>query len=140
MGGEDKVFAGAVAERAAAGLREKESETRKAACSAFAKLGEVAAKYVTAVADVATKDDMWDVRVAALQALGSMRQGHSAPPQVKVLVDRANHDSNRVVRNTAVEALDKMRRDGVDLPSAAKQTLKTWEMALKACGSASMPR
>lgn len=136
-------FVAAVAERLAAGLSDKDSDRRKSACSALGRLGEVAANYVPALAERAAKDDMWDVRAMALQALGAVAHGRGsrhAPSYLKTIVDVANHDSNRVVRDSAVAALGALGRAGVELSSGAKQALKTYEAALKGCGSASMPR
>lgn len=141
--GQEDIYSEALAKRFGDGLCDRESETRKTACVALGKIGDSAIKYGPALAERAAKDEMWDVRTAALEALGIIGQGHGsrpAPPFIKIIVDRANHDPNRVVRNMAVETLGKMYRDGVELPKVAQQTLNTYQLALQACGSASMPK
>jgi len=141
--GEEATYTTELAERFSIGLIDKEPEMRKAASVALGKLDEAGKVYTPGLADRAAKDDMWDVKVAALEALGAIGQSwgtRAAPPFVKVLIDRANNDPNRVVRNTAVEALGKWDRCGMQLPRGAIQTLKVYQSALRACGSASMPR
>eukprot|EP00931_Biecheleriopsis_adriatica_P029456 TRINITY_DN17485_c0_g1_i1.p1 TRINITY_DN17485_c0_g1~~TRINITY_DN17485_c0_g1_i1.p1 ORF type:complete len:484 (+),score=142.27 TRINITY_DN17485_c0_g1_i1:45-1496(+) len=100
-------------------LQSKDAQQREAACRILGRAGEASLNYGSELAEVATKDEAYEVRVSAVRALGLTGQ----IAQAQTLVDRYHKDKSKDVREAAIDAVRKLDKSGAKLPSAATKML-----------------